>query len=185
MTAAKRTYAGRGGADVHGAALVMQVRPEGDAGGAFLFSAMVVGAGSATLDGPFAWRIEATGRAGVHEELVVHRLHTRTATTGRSEWYPPDRLGRRAFFRPVKGDPGSARARYEIPGLLDVRPREDGALTVTADVSVKASGSWRRATVRFKLDPDEKRQTEVIFLPAEIIEGLATDPADWDDPRWD
>lgn len=185
LTATKRTYAGHRGATVNGATLTLQVRPEGDAGGSYMFSAMVVGAGVATLDGPFRWRIEAIGRDGVHEELVVHRLHTRTATTGRSEWYPADRLGRRALFRPVKDQPGTARARYEIPGQLVVKPREDGALTVTADVSVKATGRWRRATVRFRLDPAEKRQTDVIFLPAEIIEGIGTDPADWNDPLWD
>ena len=185
MTANKRTYAGRPSVEVHGARLMMQVRPEGEAGGSYMVSAMIASAGVATLDGPFSWRIEATGRAGVHEALVVHRLHTRTATTNRSEWYPADRLGRRALFRPVKREPGVVRARYEIPGLLQVKPREDGRLTVTADVSVKAGATWRRATVRFQLDPAEKRQSEFIFLPAEIVKGLGTDPEDWDDPMWD
>ncbi len=185
LSANKRTYSGGAGAEVNGARLVLQVRPEGEVPGSMMFSAMVVSAGVATLDGPFAWRVEATGAAGRHEELVVHRLHTRTAVSGRSEWYPAAQLGRRALFRPVKDAPGTVRARYDIPGLLQVKPREDGALTVTADVSVKAGGRWRRAVVRFRLEPDEKRHAEVIFLPAEIVRGIGTDPADWEDPMWD
>jgi len=183
--AEKRTYAGHGGAEVGGARVVLQVKPEGSAGGSFMFSAMVLGAGMATLDGPFSWRIVATGRQGVHEQLVVHRLHTRTAKTKREEWFPKDQLGRYAEFRKVRGEPGVVRARYPIPGRLEVKPGEDGAITVTADVSVMARGRWKRATVKFHLDPDEKIQSEVIFLPAEIIESIGVDPEDWDDPMWD
>jgi len=181
----KRTYAGHGGAEVNRARLLLQVKPQGSAGGSFALSAMVVGAGAATLDGPFSWRIEATGRDGEHEELRVHRLHTCTAKTKRAEWFPAKQLGRAAKFRKVRGEPGVVRARYEIPGYLEVKPREDGAITVKADVSVKANGRWKRSMVKFHLDPDEKTESEVIFLPAEIIESIGADPEDWDDPMWD
>ena len=183
--ASKRTYAGHGGAEINGARVVLQVKPEGSAGGSFAFSAMVVGAGTATLDGPFSWRIVATGRAGEHEEMVVHRLHTRTSKTKRSEWFPARQLGRVARFRKVREQPGVVRARYEIPGHIEIKPREDGAITVKVDVSVKANGHWKRSMVEFHLDPDEKTQNEVIFLPAEIVESIGADPEDWDDPMWD
>jgi hypothetical protein len=39
--------------------------------------------------------------------------------------------------------------------------------------------------VRFRLDPAEKRHSEVLFLPAEIVKGIGSNPADWDDPLWD
>ena len=186
FTADKHTYTvATGGAKLNGAGLGLQVRPEGDAGPGFMVSAMVVAVGSATLDGPFAWRIEATGEAGKQEQLIVHRIHTRTAVTKRSEWYPAQKLGRSVAFRPRKGEPGKVVARYPIPGLLRVKPRDDGALTVTADISVLASGRWERGLVKFQLDPNRKRQTEVIFLPAEVVKSLGTDPRDWDDPRWD
>jgi len=60
-----------------------------------------------------------------------------------------------------------------------------GGLDGTADVGVKARGKWKKARVRFRLDPDEKRETEVIFLPAEIVRSFGTSPEDWDDPGWD
>ena len=181
----KHTYMGGGEVELNGARLVLQVKPEGAGGGSFAFSAMVVGAGAATLDGPFSWRIVATGKEGVHEQLVVHRILTRTSMTKRAEWFPRDQLGHYAEFRKVRGEPGVVRARYPIPGHLEVKPSEDGAITVTADVSVKARGKWKRAMVKFHLAPDDKSQNEVVFLPAEIISSIGTDFQDQDDPMWD
>ena len=132
-----------------------------------------------------SWRIEATGQAGKHQRLIVHRIHTRTAVTKHAEWYPAKELGGSVEFRPRKESPGTAVARYRIPGLLKVKPSVDGALTVTADVSVQADGRWERGMVKFRLDPNRKRQTESLFLPAELIKGIGSDPRDWDDPLWD
>ena len=44
-----------------------------------------------------------------------------------------------------------------------------GGLDGTADVGVKARGKWKKARVRFRLDPDEKRETEVIFTLLDIL----------------
>lgn len=182
----KHTYDGSsGGAELNGATLSMKVKPQGTEDGSYMFSAMVVSAGVATMDGPFNWRIEAVGEEGVHEEMAVLSLHTRTEKTRRAEEYPRDRLGQRALFRPLADQPGKVRARFLVPGLLQVKPREDGRLTVTAVVAIKAKGRWKRAKVRFRLEPDEKQQNETIFLPAEIVRSFGTDPADWDDPGWD
>ena len=185
ISAKKHTYGGSAAAPVNGAAVSLSVKPEGSAGGSFMVSAMVVSGGMATLDGPFRWRIEATGEPGKQESLVVHRLRTITSTTKRDEWYPEKHLGRRAEFRPVKADPGRSRAVFEIPGYLDVKPREDGVLTILADISVQMAGRWERRLLKFRLDPAEKREDEFIFLPAEIVKGLGSDPADWEDPGWD
>jgi hypothetical protein len=185
LVAKKHTYGSREGAVVNGSKVSLQVKPEGSSGGNFMLSAMVVSAGVATLDGPFRWRVEATGEAGKHESLVIHRLRTRTATTRRDEWYPRKHLGKRADFRPVKSAPGEVRAVYEIPGTLEVKPREDGALDILADLSVKADGRWERKVLKFHLDPAEKRQDEMIFLPAEIVRSIGSDPQDWEDPAWD
>ena len=185
ISAKKHTYTGSAAAQVNGAGVTLSVKPEGTAGGNFMVSAMVMSGGMATLDGPFRWRVEALGESGKQQALVVHRLRTVTATTKRDEWYPEKHLGRRAEFRPVKAEPGRSRAVFEIPGYLEVKPREDGALTILADVSVQSDGRWERRLLKFKLDPAEKRQDEFIFLPAEIVRGIGTDPADWDDPGWD
>ncbi|MEK7950300.1 hypothetical protein [Luteolibacter soli] len=185
ISAKKHTY-GRGAAvPVNGAQVSLSVKPEGTAGGSFVVSAMVVSGGMATLDGPFRWRIEATGEEGKQQSLVVHRLRTVTTVTKRDEWYPVKHLGQRAEFRPVKAAPGRTRAVFEIPGYLEVKPREDGMLTILADVSVQTAGRWQRELLKFRLDPAEKRQDEFIFLPAEIVKSLGTDPADWEDPGWD
>lgn len=170
---------------VNGAAIRMQVRPEGTDGGSYALSAMVVGAAVATFDGPFRWRLEATGRAGSHESLVVHRVHTRTTTTKRDEWYPASHLGRRAEFYKVRKEPGVARAVYEIPGLLVVKPREDGALEITVDLTVRRDSRPERRRVRFRMDPSQKRQDEFVFLPAEIVKGISTPVEEWEDPGWE
>lgn len=185
IVAKKHTYGSAGGASVNGAQVALRVKPEGSAGGSFVMSAMVVSGGMATLDGPFRWRIEATGEPGRQESLVIHRLRTKTALTKQDEWYPAEKLRGSAEFRGIKAEPGRTRAVYEIPGLLKVKPREDGALEVFADLSVKAGGRWERKMVKFRLDPAEKRQDEFIFIPAEIVKGLGEDPADWQNSGWD
>ena len=185
ISAKKHTYVRGAAVPVNGAQVSLSLKPEGTAGGSFVLSAMVVSGGMATLDGPFRWRIEAFGEAGKQQALVVHRLHTTTSATKRDEWYPEKHLGGRAEFRPVKAQPGRTRAVFEIPGYLEVKPREDGALTILADVAVQTASRWERKILKFRLDPAEKRQDEFIFLPAEIVKGLGSDPADWDDPGWD
>jgi hypothetical protein len=185
IVAKKHTYGSTGGASINGAAVSLRVKPEGSSGGSFVMSAMVVSGGMATLDGPFRWRVEATGEPGKQESLVIHRLRTKTALTKQDEWYPAGKLLGSAEFRVLKDEPGRTRAVYEIPGLLQVKPREDGALEVFADLSVKAGGRWERKMVRFRLDPAVKRENEFLFLPAEIVKSIGEDPADWQNSGWD
>jgi hypothetical protein len=186
LIAEKHTYAASSSpVRVNGADIRMQVKPEGTDGGSYALSAMVVTAAVATFDGPSRWRLEATGRAGEQESLVIHRIHTRTGKTRRDEWYPASHLNRRADFKPVKADPASSRAVYPIPGLLVVKPREDGKLEVTVDLSVRAHGRSERKLVRFRMDPSQKRGDEFIFLPAEIVANIGKSPAEWEDPAWD
>lgn len=170
---------------VNGAKIRMQVRPEGTDGGSYAISAMVVGAAVANFDGPFRWRLEATGRAGSHQSLVVHRIHTQTSTTQRDEWYPTRHLGKPAEFYDVRKEPGVARVVYDIPGMLVVKPREDGALEVTVDLTVRKDSHSERRLVRFRMDPSKQRQDEFIFLPAEIAKSFSTPPEEWDESGWD
>ncbi len=183
--AQKHTYGSSGTASVNGAEVALRVKPEGTAGGSYVMSAMVVSGGMATLDGPFRWRIEATGDSGKHEKLVLHRLRTKTALTKEDEWYPARSLGREASFRDLKDRPGKSKAVYEIPGLLMVKPREHGGLEIFADVSIKSAGLWEREMVKFTMTPAEKRESEFIFIPAEIVKGIGSSPADWEDSGWD
>ena len=186
LIAAKHTYqASSPAVTVNGAEIRMQVRPEGSDGGSFAMSAMVVSAAVATLDGPFRWRIEATGKSGEHRSLVVHRIHTRTAVSRRDEWFPAAELGKRADFSPVKDEDGKARALYPIPGLLVVKPREDGPLEVTVDLSVSTRERTERKRVRFRMDPSESRQDEFIFIPAEIVSQIGKPAGDWEESGWD
>lgn len=170
---------------VNGADIRMQVKPEGTDGTNLALSAMVVSAAMATFDGPFRWRIEALSADASHQSLVVHRIHTRTATSKRSEWYPAEKLGKQAEFRAVKDPPGGSRAVYPVPGLLVVKPRDDGALEVTVDLTVRADHRSERKTVRFRMDPSQKRQDEFVFVPAEIISHIGKPMEDWDQSGWD
>lgn len=167
---------------VNGAQIRMRMKTEGTEDGAFAISAMVVTAGKATFDGPFRWRVDAIGKAGSHEWIQVHRIRTRTATTRRDEWYPQRHLGERAVFRQV--DDGF-RASYRIPGMLNVKPREDGALDVLVDLTVRADGRSVRRVAQFRLGPAHKEASEFVFFPAEIVENIGKSPEDWDDSGWD
>jgi len=186
LMAKKHTYSTSSSAvRVNGADIRMQVRPEGTDGGSYAMSAMVVSAVVATMDGPFRWRIEATGEPGKQESLVIHRIHTRTTKTKRDEWYPKSHLGKRADFRVRKNETGPARATYEIPGLLVVKPREDGVMEIFVDLTVTTLGKSERKLVLFRMDPSQTRQDEFIFLPTEIVKGLGKSPADWNETGWD
>jgi hypothetical protein len=166
---------------VNGAEIAVQLKPAGTSGGAFAFSAMVYSAAVATLDGPFDWRIEGTGVPGRHESLVVHRIRTRTEVTKRDEWYPGEHLGKCVDFVRKWGGVGAVKAVFDVPGLLQVKPREDGALVILVDLTVRAGGRAVRETVRFRLEPSKERQDEFIFVPAEIIRGMGESPEDWEE----
>ena len=170
---------------VNGAAIRMQVKPEGTSGASYALSAMVVSTAIATFDGPFSWRIEATGKMGEHESLVVHRIRTRTTLTRRDEWYPVSHLGKRAEFERPIHETGPVRAVYPIPGLLKVMPREDGAMEVFVDLTVVAKGHRERKMVRFRMDPSEKRQDEFIFVPTEIVGNIGKPSSGWKESGWD
>jgi hypothetical protein len=170
---------------VNGAGIRLQLKPEGTSGGNFAVSAMVVGATMATLDGPFRWRFEATSASGKAEYLVIHRVRTLTAKTGRDEWYPAEHLGMRADFLKSKDSSGPTRAVYELPGLLQVKPRDDGELEILADLSVTAQGRTVRKQVRFRLSPVEGRQDEFVFIPSEIVKSFGQKPGEWSDQGWE
>jgi hypothetical protein len=186
LIAKKNTYAAAGpSAKVNGAAVRMQVNPQGTANGAMAFSAMVVSTAVATMEGPFRWRIEATGTSGEHQSLQVHRIHTSTEKSGRNEWYPTEKLPRAVAFKADRENPSVTYARYEIPGLLQVTSANDGILRVTADVTITSSKGRERKTVRFLLDPAQKRADEFIFLPVEIVKTFGKSWEEIENPSWD
>lgn len=186
IRAKKHTYIESGGTvEVGGAEVGIDFRPEGTKGPNMMLSAMIVGGGFATFDGPFKWRIEALGREGVHERLAVHRIRTKTAKTGRDEWYPREHLGNDAKFKKLRGQAGVVRARYRIPGLLKVKPEEDGRLDVWVDLSISGTEGVERQIVRFALDPATKRADDMIFLPVEVAQNVGKDFDEMEDPMWD
>lgn len=182
----KNTYSHDGPAvKIHGAFVRMQVSPQGSGNGSMALTAMVVSTAIAKLEGPFRWRIEAQGTPGVHQSLVVHRIHTTTELSKRSEWYPAHLLNQKAVFRAKKDHPGFSLARYEIPGLLKVDSRTDGTLTILADLSVRSTSGSERKLVPFRLAPQHKKENEMIFLPVEIVKTAGKDWEDLEDPNWD
>lgn len=185
LIADRHTYASEAASpsvEVNGATVRLQVKPEGTESGSYALSAMVVTAAKATFDGPFRWRVDAVGEPGRHEWIAVHRIRTRTSETKRDEWYPERHLGERALFR--KRD-GGFRASYQIPGLLNVKPREDGALDIFVDMTVHADGRAVRRIARFRMEPAHKRADEFVFLPAEVISHIGKPVEDWGDSGWD
>lgn len=186
LISSKHSYsASSAPAKVNGADIRMQVRPEGTDGGSYAISAMVVSTAVATFDGPFSWRLEALGKTGVHQSMEIHRIRTRTSVTKRDEWYPERYLDLRCVFKPQDGAPSVARALYPIPGLLVVKPREDGDLEVMVDLTVRTNARSERRSVRFRMQPSQGRRDEFIFIPTEIAENIGKSPGEWDDSGWD
>jgi hypothetical protein len=168
--------------EINGAMVRLRMKPEGTENGSIALSAMVVTAAKATFDGPFRWRVDAVGVVGRHEWVQVHRIRTHTSTSKRDEWYPERHLGARASFR-ERDD--VFRASYPIPGLLKVKPREDGALDVLVDLTVRADGRSVRKVARFRMEPAYKRADEFIFIPTEIITHIGKPMEDWEETGWD
>jgi hypothetical protein len=48
----------------------------------------------------------------------------------------------------------------------------------------RASAGWKTDSARARVEHDPLAGLPR-FLPTEIAQGQATDPADWDDPQWD
>lgn len=174
----RSSYRGEQGVEVNRALVRSAVKPLGGTAG-FALSAGVYTAGSGTLKGPFLWRIEAEGDDGYHKGLTVHRVKVETKITQRKEWYPQNLLGKTVEFHPLKGSPGEVFAQYQIPGELEVFPDEDGDITIIADLTVRTVEERVRKMVRFRMAPQQSRDFEFIFLPAEIVQGKKSNPKAW------
>ena len=174
----RSSYGGEAGAEVSGALVRSAVKPLGGQSG-FALSAGVYTAGSGTLNGPFLWRIEAQGDDGYHREMTVHRVKVETSLTGRQEWYPQDLLGKTVQFYPVKGSAGEVFAQYQIPGELEVYPSEDGEIAITVDLTIRTAEETIRRMLRFRMKPQESRDLEFMFLPADFVSGSSQDPKEW------
>ncbi len=185
LMAKKNSYSSSPLVRVNGAEIRMQVKPQGTSGGSYAVSAMIVSAAVATFDGPFSWRLEALGQPGTHQSLIVHRIRTRTSLSKRDEWYPAAHLGRRSDFGLPKGELQTSRSVYPVPGLLQVKPKEDGALDVMVDLTIVAKPGSERKIIRFRMDPSQSRQDEFIFIPTEIVQSIGKSTEDWQDQGWD
>ncbi|MDB4354020.1 hypothetical protein N9Z02_01820 [Akkermansiaceae bacterium] len=164
--------------EVNGAQVKSGLKPMGGKAGIAL-SAMVVAAGTGTLDGPFLWRVEAEGKEGIHEYLRVNKIRVTTETTKRDEWYPRSNLGVNAKFEKVPGEDGKTFAQYQIPGKLTVMPREDGKVMIHLNVSVKTNQSVQSEWIKFELEPESKWKTDSVFLPTEIVKSVRGNPREW------
>ncbi|MGJ8657857.1 MAG: hypothetical protein ACSHX6_15525 [Akkermansiaceae bacterium] len=174
------TYDTSSAVTINGAKVSSGVKPMGGDGGMAL-SAMIYMAGSAKLEGPFIWRIEAEGEADEHTRLVVHRLKVETSKTNRKEWYPEGKLGEYVKFINYKREPGKSYAVYHIPGKLSVFPDKDGDIIIFADVTISSKTDSERKVVKFSLPAEQnKKEKEFIFFPAEIVKGFGQrDPREW------
>lgn len=178
----EKTYNGLGGGELNGAQVTSAVKPAGGKAGVSL-SALVYNAGFGETDGPFLWRIEAIGVAGLHQSLIVHDLRVTTSETNRTEPYPQKGLGVTAPFEPMKGrdNKGKVFAKYQLPGKLEVFPERDGDITLVADISVRTTASTVRRKLTFEMKASIARDTQTIFVPTEIVKSLGKDdPTEWD-----
>ncbi len=164
--------------EINGAQVNSGVKPMGGKGG-LAFSAMIVAAGTGTLDGPFRWRVEAEGEEGIHEWIRVNQARVSTSTTKRDEPFPRAYLGKKAEFVPIPGEKGETFAKFQLPGKLSVYPRTDGTVRIHLNVSVHAKGHTVTKWIRFELQPETKWKTETLWIPVEIVKSFRGDPRGW------
>lgn len=138
-------------------------------------------ASSAQLDGPFHWRFLAVGEEGVHQMMQVLAVKVRTERTFRNVSYPEKMLGGRIAFELVADEDGEklagegaknvAVARFTLPGELQLYPKADGAVNVTAYIQLETSegvvGEW----VNFGIQPNQDKQSSFTFIPTRIDYG--------------
>ena len=174
------TYDTSSSVEINGAKVSSGLKPMGGQGG-FSLSALIYTAGSAKLEGPFIWRIEAEGKAQEHTKLVVHRVKVETSKTNRKEWYPGSSLGVDTAFVDYKKEPGKSYAVYQIPGRLKVDSTKDGDITIYADITISSKSKTERKNVKFFLPAEQnKKEKEFVFFPAEIVNSFGQqDPRQW------
>jgi hypothetical protein len=104
------------------------------------------------------------------------------AITRCDEWFPIRWLGTRTDFTRKKSyAPGEVKAVFNIRAKLDVKPSVDGALEVFADVTIVAERQRVRKTVKFRLDPANKKDRETVFIPAGIVSGIGKPMSEWEE----
>jgi len=175
------TYDASASVVVNGAKVSSGVKPNGGTSG-FGLSAMVYMAGSAKLEGPFKWRIEAEGKSGEHVSMVVHRLKVETSKTKRNEWYDKKKLGYKTDFVSYKKEAGKSFAVFQVPGILKVFPEKDGDISIIVDITITTNKRSQRKLVKFSLPAEQgKKEKEFIFFPAEIVNSFGQkDPREWE-----
>jgi hypothetical protein len=52
-------------------------------------------------------------------------------------------------------------------------------------VVIVANGRRERKVLKFNLDPAEKKESETIFLPAEIVSSIGKPVSEWEEKGWD
>lgn len=166
-------------ANVNGARVITEVKPMGGKPG-FSVSAMVYMAGSASLEGPFKWRVQAIGKQGVHQYMHIHSVSMRTAHTKRHNSFPRSQLPSSIPFVSYKKTPGVVYAVHQFPGLLEVYPQTDGPVTVTINVSIRSHAQSERKIITGVLKPTQQSETEFLFIPTEIAQSFGQrDPRSW------
>lgn len=140
---------------------------------------IVFRAQTAELDGPFHWKICVEGTAGLHQSMQLHAMQITTQRTLRTASYPVSMLGGVNPFIPVsekKGEPRSV-ASYTLPGELQLFPKADGKIMVSADLSVISTKGSQREWITFTLLPNPNKSGSFIFAPTTVdYHGV---PADW------
>lgn len=140
---------------------------------------IVFRAGTAELDGPFHWKINMVGKAGVHQSMQVHGVQIKTQRTMRTASYPASMLGGQNYFVPIseKENESTVVASYTLPGELQLYPKADGKITVSMDLSITTAERTEREWVTFTLLPNEKLSKSFVFAPTTI--DYNGEPAEW------
>ncbi|GAA5496219.1 hypothetical protein Rhal01_02401 [Rubritalea halochordaticola] len=145
--------------------------------GSVAIDRMIYYAGTADLDGPFKWQIEAIGEQGKQVSMQVHEVQIKATRTKRLESYPKEMLGGPIAFEPVKDKKSNkTTAVFRLPGLLQVYPKADGLVSVIALIEIKGEEKSDKEWIKFSMLPHEDKNQEFKFLPTVIEYGGAPVP---------
>lgn len=159
------------GVEFGGASIRSAVEPQKGKGGVAL-DRMTYYAGTANLDGPFKWQIEAIGEQGEQQTMQIHEVKIKAARTHRMESYPPEMLGGPIAFQPIDPKkPKKTHAIFHLPGLLQVYPKADGMVNVIALIEIKGEKTSMKDWIKFTMIPNQDKNQEFTFLPTVVEYG--------------
>lgn len=151
-------------------------------GPALAVSAMVVGAGAVSLDGPYRLEITAFGHEGQHQRFDISKFSFRF-TNGQSFTFGPRDMRGSPLFRP--GDyRDEVVAVRKAAKIFHGETESDRTTTVEVDAVIRTNTGSQSNTLRFVFQPLDSVKMEYFNIPWEIKKAISKDKREHPITAW-